>query len=107
MVREQILLFVVYCLKYLAIKCIILPVAVIMMSAFLTCSASCSGGVFLWHNVVVASNPGISLFLSECNRSAIGKPTFFERPQTTAFLPKVGILLLKIFVICNLNTQFM
>jgi hypothetical protein len=33
----------------------------------------------------------VSPIPSECNNIDIGIPTFFERPQTTAFFPKVSI----------------
>ena len=33
----------------------------------------------------------VSYFPSACNNMAAGMPTFLDLPQTTAFLPKVGI----------------
>lgn len=38
-------------------------------------------------NVIILIIPA----LSACSNIAIGMPTFFDLPQTTAFLPKVGI----------------
>ncbi|CAH2000563.1 unnamed protein product [Acanthoscelides obtectus] len=71
-------------------------IALMMMSALLAKNVSSSGGVFLWHKMTVASCPGSSFLASACNSSDMGRPTFFDLPHTTTFLPKVFMCDLKL-----------
>lgn len=68
-----------------------MPVAVTIMSACWQNVFNCSGGVNRWHNVTVASMAPVSLRPSACNNIKMGRPTFFDRPITTAFLPNVSM----------------
>lgn len=67
------------------------PVAVTMISAWRQNIFNCSGGVNRWHIVTVASIAPVSLRPSACRSMKIGRPTFLDRPITTAFLPNVSI----------------
>lgn len=68
-----------------------IPVAVIIISACWQNVFNCWGGVKRWHIVTVASIAPVSFRPSACISMNIGKPTFFDRPTTTQFLPNVSI----------------
>ena len=64
-----------------------LPAAVTRRSAAETAELSWDTGVCLWHRVVVMSNPPFTE--SAPSRICIGRPTLWDLPTMTAFIPRV------------------